>query len=169
MQIVPVSDIPKSFRNAIEIDPVELFKTCKVMEVICGSHNGLGLSAAQIGLDIKLFVLKSGKGFRYFVDCEYTPLSDKKVFRVEGCLSLEKNACYYVQRNSEIEVVGYELVVEDGTPKLTKFQQRLAESDADPFHTPEMGAIVFQHEIDHHKPVLISEIGKRVKLTPMSR
>jgi len=156
MNIVAVGKIPEA--EAVPTEGVaDVFKVCKQMEVICDQHNGIGLSAVQIGIGWKLFIVKfEGHGYRYFIDCEYEPLTEDKKKHVEGCLSLPGES-YVVSRWEKVKVTGQELVVEDSEPKLVAYESELNG----------LAAIVFQHEADHARGVLIRDIGEEVSLQPV--
>lgn len=158
MKIVAVKDIPKA-EVVPKDDPAAVFKICKQMESVCQKHQGLGLSAVQVGLGWQLCVIRFTHPlnhsiyYRCFVDCKYEPVGDKKKSHVEGCLSIPGKT-YIVPRLEKVKITGQELVVETGKPT---FQEFAAELDG-------LMAVVFQHEIDHASDVLISDIGKEVEL-----
>jgi peptide deformylase len=156
MKIVAAKTIPEA-EVAPKDDPAAVFKVCKQMEVVCSRHQGLGLSAVQVGLGWQLFVIQYDGNFRHFVDCEYEPIGEDKKSHVEGCLSLPGKT-YVVSRWEKVKVTGQELVIKEGSPEFVDYE---AELDTLP-------AIVFQHEIDHARGVLVSDIGKEVRLRRMT-
>lgn len=167
MHLVNQKDIPR--RDEI-IDtpldnPLKLLTTCIKMQELCEKENGVGLSAVQVGLPWKLFVIKALPGssfetpnrYGYFINCEYEPLTiAKKIISTEGCLSIraEKGQIrqFAVERYDNIRVFGKKMIVYQGVDiKDTSFGCGIIGQ-----------AIVFQHEIDHQKPILISDIGKEI-------
>lgn len=146
MKIVPVGEIPSETLSIADKPVVEIFKICKHMELVCDANNGIGLSAVQIGLNWKLFIIRD-KIYRYFVDCEYKPITQDKIVSFEGCLSLP-GKFYLVNRWKSVKVSGWELVAEK-RPILKPFTQ-------------EISSVVYQHEIDHHNNILISDVGVEV-------
>ena len=179
LQIVPVADIP-SKALATPRDGIEVFKVCKKMEAICLKHKGIGLSAVQVGVPWRLFILQNfshkttkltGK-FRCFVDCEYSPLGDGKTPSLEGCLSLP-NKLYLVQRWKDFTVDGQELILQLQQPtfidcKLTFHYDKpvppKSVRDRDEFlQMTHLRHAAFQHEIDHHRNILIRDIGQEVQ------
>ncbi len=89
MKIVPVNQIP--LKEDIVSTPTDLdvlAPICEEMQALCKKEVGVGLSAYQVGLPWKLFVMSTSKGFVNLVDCEYEGLTDQKVTSREGCLSL---------------------------------------------------------------------------------
>lgn len=153
MHIVPVEDIPKTVDLLPKDDLPKIFKICKQMEDVCIGKNGIGLSALQVGINWPLFIAKVGglQSFRYFIDCNYSPIGDEKHFSLEGCLSLP-NRFFRVERWNKVVVTGQELVVDNnGELNIKDIKEDTSE-------------VVFQHEIDHHRLVLISDIGTEVFL-----
>ena len=155
LKIVSADDIPKEVVVVPKGDPAAVFKFCKQMEQICDKHDGIGLSAVQVGVPWKLFIVCWRKKYRYFADCEYKPLVETKTTSIEGCLSLPRRH-YVVPRWDKVLVEGLELVVKNGKLEFVELS----------FETSE---IVFQHEIDHHRGILIRDAGKEVHLQPINQ
>jgi len=179
LQIVPAADIPSKALPTPR-DEVEVFKVCKEMEAICLKHKGVGLSAVQVGIPWRLFVLQNFSHktcdltgvFRYFVDCEYQNIGEEKTLSLEGCLSLP-NQLYLVQRWKDFIVNGEELILERRDPTFIKCQMTfyydkpgLKSSVRDKERFLQMVHLrhaAFQHEIDHHRNILIRDIGKEMQ------
>ncbi len=176
MKIVSVDKIPIKAQPVFQEDPVEVYKVCKEMEVLCVKHNGVGLSAVQVGLPWRLFILQSidrAKGdmngkFRYFADCEYEPLGEEKATTVEGCLSLP-NRLFRVSRWKDFKVIGYELVAaraewpEFIRCNLTFYAHTISGTkDGRLASLLSLRHAAMQHEIDHHRNILIRDIGEEV-------
>jgi peptide deformylase len=171
MHIVPVDEIPEIVVDCPTDSLVDLYEICLQMQQVCRSNDGIGLSAVQVGIPWKLFVVRyTGRNprpgnidfFRYFVNCNYTPLTGDKEKSLEGCLSLRKPngelRYFEVERFRRIKLVGQELKV---TPKLGLVGLDVEYSD--------VYRIVYQHEIDHDgngggKPTLISDIGTEIDM-----
>ncbi len=165
MQIVPVNQIPKleDIKDVSLENPIEVYKVCLEMVELCKKSGGVGLAAVQVGLPWKLFVVQSylncpfiekGK-FGYFVNCEYTgKTTEKTLMSLEGCLSIRSDdgqlRHFEVARHEDIILTGYRLI---DTPNL-RFEKVQLEVGVD------QQSVVFQHEIDHQRDVLISTIGK---------
>jgi peptide deformylase len=167
-EIVEVKDIPK-FADVQDVpldDPMKIYKLCRKMEVICEEQQGIGLSAVQVGIPLKLFLVKSdGTGdfaekdkYGYFVNCDYQEVTEEHIASMEGCLSLRspdgRTRIFHVERWKTVRVTGFKLV-DIGQPKFNDIDKKL--------EVEEQG-IVFQHEIDHQKGVLISDIGTEIAL-----
>jgi peptide deformylase len=125
---------------------------------LCESQEGIGLSAVQVGLPYKMFIVKDGAKFRCFLNCDYEQTTEaKRTLSLEGCLSLRspdgRLRFFEVERWDQIKVSGTEFC-------LSTFDYIFGfiECVSSPL------CIVFQHEIDHDKGVLISQIGKEVLL-----
>lgn len=158
MQIVPVEAIPKAEETPTD-NLVDLYKTCLKMALCCDKLEGVGLSAVQVGIPWKLFVIKhQDNKFCYYVNCEYEPHGEDRVDSIERCLSLRYTdgslKSYKLSRFKKIRVIGHILDDSGDTPLLKK-----ADFSIGGFY-----GIVFQHEIDHHNNILISDIGKETGL-----
>ena len=146
-------------------DPIKVYKVCQQLQALCEKEHGIGVSAVQVGIPWKLFLVK-GDGscplvpageYGYFVNCEYEPITeDERVVSLEGCLSLRSPSgqlrSFKVERYNKIRLHGLRLIVQD----LILFDSVDAELGVD------QEGIVFQHEIDHHFGVLISDIGQEL-------
>lgn len=155
--IVPVSDIPKG-EDVPTDNLIEVFRVCTQLERICHDKEGVGLSAVQVGIPWKLFVtLHKGRHFRYFLNCDYAGVGEKKK-SIEGCLSLRTSdgslRRFELDRFDTIKLTGQELVVTDKGLELKQLDDTVGGFEA----------IVCQHEIDHHRNVLISDIGVEIEL-----
>jgi peptide deformylase len=166
LEIVPADQIPQATNTPID-DLLEVYKVCSAMERLCSDLHGLGLSAVQVGIPWKLFVMAPAAvvrstrnihevNYRYLLDCEYSSNS-AKMQSIEGCLSLPDNQGSYrqfeVSRFREVNVRGKELVC---YPDLAIVDVNWAAHGLE--------AIVLQHEIDHGNGILISDIGKEMSL-----
>src|SRR5688572_16474358 len=92
LSIVPVDKIPKEIVDCPTDNLVQLYRTCLQMAMLCIKENGIGLSAVQVGIPWRLFVVRyidNGKdSFRFFLNSRYTPTTEDKEKSLEGCLSL---------------------------------------------------------------------------------
>jgi len=161
LTIVPPDLIPKGLDCPTD-NLADLYKLGLLLQTICTQENGVGLSAVQVGIPLNFFVinydyLSQKESYRFFVNCMYSPLSEQKVESVEGCLSLRNPnneiRHFEVERFQDISIKGKELVA---NPKLEIKDFELIPTD--------YFKIIFQHEIDHARQILISDIGKEVFL-----
>jgi len=154
--ILPAEEIPKA-KDALLDDPMSLFRLAANMEPVCEREEGIGLSAVQVGVPLKFFIIKVGRNFEYFVNCEYDGVGEKQK-SIEGCLSLKKEdgsfRRFEVDRFSAIKLTGKQLKITNTPSVVLEDVSRL-----------EIGlrAIVLQHEIDHGNDILISQIGKEIE------
>lgn len=166
MQIVDIEKIP-SLNQIVDVPQdnlIEVFKKCQELQILCEKENGIGISAVQAGIPWKLFLIK-GDGncplvnknkYSYFINCKYEPLDDERLMSLEGCLSIRspdgRLRSFQVERHKNIKLYGYKLDLDNGL-KLKEVNDIIG---------VEQQGVVFQHEIDHHHGVLISDIGKEV-------
>mgnify|MGYP003994857587 FL=1 len=162
MEVVNVKDIPngKDIRRVPVGDREErihVYKICKQMEKICNENEGIGLSAVQVGIPWRLFIIKTDDKYEHFVNCTYEQVGDDQVTSIEGCLSLRTESGEF--RRFEMT---RSLIVKVTGKKLTSFDDGLTLEDFSAYIHAEDQGVVFQHEIDHHKGILISEAGKEI-------
>lgn len=157
MKLVAPEDIPMGEIVPLD-DKAKLYNIFTNMIKMCEEEEGIGLSAVQVGLPYKMFVVKDGVKFRCFLNCDYEPTTEsKRALSLEGCLSLRspdgRLRFFEVERWDRIKVSGTEFC-------LSTFDYifDFIECVSSPL------CVVFQHEIDHDKGVLISQIGKEVSL-----
>lgn len=156
LEIVPIDKIPVA--EDVPLDNLmSIYKTCLDLQDACEVGDGVGLSAVQVGIAWKLFVVRYGNKFSYFVNCTYEPLVDPRLRTlqsIENCLSLRKEdgsfRSFLVNRYPKIKVVGKSLVIGE-YPAIHDVDLRL---DNDKY------SVIFQHEIDHQEGVLINDIGE---------
>jgi len=162
------ADMPLAYDVPLD-NPLEIYKVCKRMEITCKYKNGIGLSAVQVGIPWKLFIIQ-GMNSRnplvkqgttsYFVNCEYEGITDEgRVVSSEGCLSIRSDEgqlrLFRVERFRTIRLYGLQLIEENNKLKLDKIDINIK---------LEEDSVVFQHEIDHNFGKLISDsnIGKEI-------
>lgn len=161
LSIVPVDAIPKGEDVSLD-SPMQIYKICQGLEELCVAEGGIGISAVQAGIPLKLFLInrgdkESGDRFEYYINCEFEPLSENKMFMIEGCLSLKTEhgitRQFKIGRYSHIHVKGL---------KLNKDVPSFEEYD-EIFQNDFLGT-VFQHEIQHQHQILISDVGQEVTI-----
>lgn len=166
LKICEVSQIPtvEAVQDVSFDNPIEIFKTCQKLHLLCEKEQGIGISAVQVGLPWKLFLIR-GDGtcplvpkdqYGYFVNCTYTPTNEKRVVSLEGCLSIRSSdgrlRSFQVERYTNIKIDGFKIFI-DNKIRFEKFDAEIG------IHQQ---GIVFQHEIDHQRGILISDIGKEI-------
>lgn len=165
MVIVEVSKIP-SIDEVTDVpmdNPAAVYNVCQEMREVCEREHGIGLSAVQVGIPWKLFLVKGdgtcplvplGK-YGYFVNTTYEATEEEQVVSLEGCLSIRSDdgqlRSFQVNRHKRIKLTGFKFI--EDKLSFEKFDEELG---------VDQEGVVFQHEIDHQYGILISEIGKEV-------
>lgn len=155
--IVPVEEIPKAEEVPTD-NLLNIFRVITHMEKICTDNQGVGLSACQIGIPWKLFIVERDNKYEYYVNCDYIGIGDKSL-SVEGCLSLRNKdgsfRRFEVERFSQVVIKGKRLKVSD-SPSLILEDCNQIEKD--------LYAVVFQHEVDHifGREKMIDKIGEEL-------
>jgi peptide deformylase len=160
IQLISPSQIPEAIDTPLE-HLMRIYQLFLQMDQICDAEQGIGISAVQVGVPWRMFSVKWEDRFRHFVNCSYDPLVDpqaRSLQTIEGCLSLKnldgEFRQFMVDRYPKIRMVGFELISE---PNL-----ELQKIDFEVLHNTYR--IVIQHEIDHGKGILISDIGREVEV-----
>lgn len=105
----------------------------KLVSVLKERKDGIGLSAIQIGINKRVFVIFN-KQVEIFVNPEITK-REGKLYCKEGCLSIPGYSCV-VERSNEIEVIS-----------SGRYKSVLKGIDS----------VIFQHELDHLNGILIKD------------
>ncbi len=130
-------------------------KLMQEMRAIMKSSEGVGLSANQVGLDLKFFIAEvpseKGKRSKWYsiLNPEIVKVSSEANVAEEGCLSIP-GMYGPVERKKKITVSGFDVNGRRIKLKAWGFLAR-----------------VFQHEIDHLNGILISDRAE--KLYPIQR
>lgn len=155
LKLVPVEEIPLG-KDFIGDDFLSLYKLAVYMENLCFKNEGIGLSATQIGVPLNFFIILKPEGNEYYVNSIYEGIGEK-IKSIEGCLSLkDKNGNlrrFEVERYQKIRFKSKKLC----------FVDQLYLEDVDK-EVEGLFSIVFQHEIDHSHQILISDIGKEIRI-----
>lgn len=130
---------PVTFQNMEEA--AECMK--KLYGAFSAQEHGLGLAAQQVGYDLNMFVAVVHGELRLFINPLYERIKPTKYTHEyeEGCLSLPDRK-FLVKRCSVIRARW-----QDAYMKWHEARFR------------DMDAVVFQHEYDHTRGILISQIG----------
>ena len=166
MKLVAFEDLPKKedIKDVPLDNPLEIFKICQQMAEICEQENGIGISAVQVGIPLKLFIVKSDgtcpfieKGkYGYFANTDYEATDPERVVSLEGCLSIRSQdgqlRLFQVERYKKVRITGQRLYYSSDLV----FNNFVIDIDA------AEEVIVFQHEADHSSGILISNIGREV-------
>jgi peptide deformylase len=108
---------------------------------------GIGLSANQLGLDYRVFVMRTAdSGIKAFFNPEITKVSQDTDLMKEGCLSFP-DLYLMIKRSKEIEL---------------KYQD--AEGEEHTIYLTGLGARCVQHECDHLNGILFIQRASRLKV-----
>lgn len=121
----------------------------KSMRQAMQKAEGIGLSANQIGLNIRVFVAKVENKFYAIFNPELSHLSKEKINLDEGCLSIP-GVYGAVERPDKLALKGFD---QSGKPLKIKAWGLLAR--------------VFQHEVDHLDGKLFIDKAKIVERVPV--
>jgi peptide deformylase len=160
LRIVDLDNIPQTdfVQDTESVCVEELIKIAHDMISLCDKSKGVGLSAFQCGLPLKMFVAKEDSdNFRCFLDSSYNS-EKEKVDSVEGCLSIKNNfgnpKIFLVKRYPSVRIVGKELNLKDPFNPIKNIECEMTG----------IFGVILQHEIDHHHGVLISHIGTEIEV-----
>lgn len=147
MKILPAPLAPVATDSPVD-DILGLYKLSEALKVSCIISKSKGLSAVQVGVPWRLFVISNLPPrlaidedlFGCFVNCEYEPIGDDMVELVEGCTSIVHGdghlRLFRTHRYAKVRVVGLRLV----GMGLEPFDEELGIRE---------GGAWMQHEIDH--------------------
>lgn len=130
------------FENPPE-DPKEIEKN---MAEAMDKFGGLGLSANQVGLPYRMFVMRTQDGTQAFFNPELTKVSQETDLLKEGCLSFID--IYLMIKRSKVVEMKYQDA--DGKEHITTLDG--------------IGARCVQHEIDHLNGILFLQRASNLKL-----
>lgn len=140
-----------------EIKKKEFIEFLKIMVKIIDEYDGIGLSAIQLGIPKKVFIIK--KDFEkesfdrndylneviVYINPQILDYSQEKEEGWEGCLSIPNIECL-VERSKRIKVKYLDVY---GIEVIEELDQ--------------LRAVVFQHEYDHTQGILIIDKAKKIK------
>ncbi len=112
-------------------DTNEVIDLISEMKEILEEVDGIGLAAPQIGVSKQVFVVKDGHYYYGFMNPKIIEKSEEKITTKEGCLSVP-GLWIDVERSKRIKIEA-----------LTEDDERIV------LEAEGLGAVVFQHEIDH--------------------
>jgi len=160
LKLVPLDELPKETKDCdikSESELIYLTNLWMKMSWLCGQEGGIGLSAAQVGVNKKMFIVKEENSYGCYVNCEYEKASEELSSSIEGCLSIkDKDGSFrnfVVTRPKRIKVTGKKIQLENKI-QVVDFVQEFEG----------LNAVVFAHEIDHQNNILISDIGQEVSM-----
>ena len=124
-------------------DPKEVEeKLAEAME----RFGGIGLSANQVGLDVRMFVMRTQDGIQGFFNPELTRISQETDLLKEGCLSFP-DIYLMIKRSKVVEMKYFDA---EGKEHVTTLEG--------------LGARCVQHEIDHLNGIIFLQRASTLKL-----
>jgi len=149
MKLVSNKD-PILFKELQDVDiqnpQIDLKQTKNDMVELMVSKRGLGLSACQVGIDYKVFVIGEDKeNTMMFVNPKVLSVSEETELDFEGCLSYP-DVFLKMHRPTSVEASWYD---EDGNAQTGNFEGYTARC--------------FLHEFDHLYGVVFSQKVSRLK------
>ncbi len=141
-KVLRVPPLEFDFENPPE-DPKEIEKNlAEAME----KFGGLGLSANQVGVDARMFVMRTQDGIQGFFNPELTRVSAETDLLKEGCLSFP-DIYLMIKRSKVVEMKYFD---SDG-------EEHLITLDG-------LGARCVQHEIDHLNGIIFLQRASQLKI-----
>lgn len=160
LNIVSIEEMPHTSKiaEACLQDVAFLSFLAKSMVSLCIKNRGVGLSAIQCGIPLKLFIASiDGMNFRCFADMDYSS-EEEKQDSLEGCLSIKDSKGgsrrFLVKRFARATFKGKEILIHNAIPTVKEINEDFSG----------LFGVVCQHEIDHHNGILISDHGKEVEI-----
>ncbi len=157
---------PNKLRKPLEPKPMtqeEIDKVSTTLLTELKRHGGIGLSANQIGLDVRACVINVKEPL-VLINPKVTEVSKDTVAYVEQCLSLEKS-----MRKPVKTVRSKSFTVECDNLGTVIFSpdQKEPYKDSNEFFSDEglLECVCAQHEIDHLNGVLITDSIRRYTTT----
>ena len=141
-KVLRVPPLEFDFENPTR-DPKEVEeKLAEAME----RFGGIGLSANQVGLDVRMFVMRTQDGIQAFFNPELTRISQETDLLKEGCLSFP-DIYLMIKRSKVVEMKYFDA---NGEEHLITLEG--------------LGARCVQHEIDHLNGIVFLQRASKLKL-----
>ena len=141
-KVLRVPPLEFDFENPTH-DPKEVEeKLAEAME----KFGGLALSANQVGVDVRMFVMRTQDGVQGFFNPELTRVSQETDLLKEGCLSFP-DIYLMIKRSKVVEMKYFDA---DG-------EEHIITLDG-------LGARCVQHEIDHLNGIVFLQRASKLKL-----
>ena len=159
---------PKKLRGIVESKPMtqaEIDKVSTTLLTELKRHGGIGLSANQIGLDVRACVINVKEPL-VLINTKVTEVSKETVAYVEQCLSLEKSMRKPVKtvrhKSFTVECDNLGTVIFSSDKKEGETWK-----DSEEFYSDEglLECVCAQHEIDHLNGILITDSSRRYTTT----
>ena len=130
-----------------DFDALDAKSIAQEMINLMTAEGGIGLSANQVGLDVRCFIMKTADaGNTAFFNPELTRVSQETSLMKEGCLSFP-DIYLMIKRSTQVEMKYYD---SDGVEHNLILEG--------------LGARCAQHEIDHLNGIVFLQRASRMKL-----
>jgi len=148
LELVPFNDEAlKRKPDVFNFDEHDAEEVCNAIFAKQKSLNGAGLSANQVGLNMRIFTMGDGKNLtRYIINPEIIDISEETVLMTEGCLSLP-GVWLNLRRPKEVTARYQDI---DSSWSVEKFEG--------------IAARVFLHEYDHMLGQNFTQRASRLKV-----
>ena len=148
LELVPFNDEAlKTKQDVFNFDEHDAEEVCNAIFAKQKSLNGAGLSANQVGLNMRIFTMGDGKNLtRYIINPEIIDISEETVLMTEGCLSLP-GVWLNLRRPTEVTARYQDI---DSSWSVEKFEG--------------IAARVFLHEYDHMLGQNFTQRASRLKI-----
>jgi len=142
--IIFPNDILK--QKTVEVKEIDknIKKIVGEMKKIMKKHQGVGLAANQIGLNLSLFIAEDKSKILTFINPKIIKFEGEKILLEEGCLSLP-GIWGKIKRYPKVEVEYIDLF---GKKRKIKAKGLLAQ--------------IIQHEMDHLNGILFAEKAEKL-------
>lgn len=158
---------PKQLKNPLVSKPMtqdEIDEISTTLLTELAKHGGIGLSANQIGLDVRACVINVKEPL-VLINPKVVEVSKETVAYVEQCLSLDKTMKKPVKtvRHKSITIECDNL----GTVVFSPDTEKPSWKDSNDFFSDEglLECVCAQHEIDHLNGILITDKERRYTTT----
>jgi peptide deformylase len=131
--------------RSIDVQSPELDKLIEQMQRTVLANHGLGITAVQLGIPVRVVLLdrsagQGKKNFQVFLNPEPLQASSDKILLWERCLSLPDAPNHLMQRANQLSI------------RYQKIDGQFVNED---LHGIEAG--IFQQELDHLNGILLSD------------
>jgi len=160
---------PNKLRKSLEVKPMTQEQIDEISTTLLTElkrHGGIGLSANQIGLDVRACVINVKEPL-VLINPRVTEVSKENVAYIEQCLSLEKTMKKPVKT---VRFKSFTVECDNLGTVVFSPDQKEPWKDSNEFFSDEglLECVCAQHEIDHLNGVLITDTVRRYTTTVTS-
>lgn len=152
MNLIRASKIPEG--KNLDLSQIT-YKELKILGddlfSICMRENLLGLSAVQVGLPLRFYIITAPDAWIGYINTEYNPIYERSIIKFKNEPFPNTRRKYKVPRWDAIEVGGYLLVYVD-KPQLKTFH----------IEVEDIRSNLHQHLIDIINGIYPSDLGEKL-------